>query len=71
MITLDVSDLKCPLPVLKAQKALREMSPGAELLLISTDVAAEKEVPFFCQQAGYTLARHWQEDGRDHFLIRR
>lgn len=53
--TLDASGLTCPMPVLRAQRKLREMPAGQVLELLSTDPIALKEVPLFCQQAGHHL----------------
>jgi tRNA 2-thiouridine synthesizing protein A len=52
---LDATGLSCPLPVLKARKALREMAPGQTLELLATDPAALDDVPAFCQSAGHEL----------------
>ena len=52
---LDVTGLSCPLPVLKARKALREMEPGQTLELLVTDPGALDDIPDFCQSAGHEL----------------
>jgi tRNA 2-thiouridine synthesizing protein A len=41
--TLDLRGMTCPLPVLKANKALRAMAPGARLTVLATDPAAVKD----------------------------
>lgn len=48
-IELDTSGLNCPLPVLKARKALSSMSAGERLHLIATDKGAKKDIPAFCK----------------------
>lgn len=53
--TLDATGLTCPMPVLRAQRKLREMPANSILELLSTDKIALKEVPLFCEQAGYVL----------------
>ena len=45
---LDVQGLSCPLPVLKANKALRGLPPGAALVVLATDPAARRDFPAFC-----------------------
>lgn len=55
MIELDTSGLICPLPVLRARKALRDMDPGAILEVRATDPASVRDFPAFCDAAGYTL----------------
>lgn len=53
--TLDLSGYKCPLPVLKARKALTASAPGDELLVICTDPAAPSDFRAFCEAAGHEL----------------
>lgn len=67
---LDASGLTCPMPVLRAQRALREMRAGEVLLLISTDKVSQDEVPLFCEQAGHGLLHHEQVGGEWRFWIR-
>ncbi|MBM3617970.1 MAG: sulfurtransferase TusA family protein [Alphaproteobacteria bacterium] len=69
-ITLDTSGLKCPMPVLRAQKTLRDAPAGTVLTLISTDAVSLKEVPLFCEQAGYALESTSEAEGRYLFRIR-
>lgn len=52
---LDTRGLKCPLPVLKARKRLKEMPPGAVLTVLADDPAAIIDFPHFCAEAGHTL----------------
>lgn len=67
---LDTSGLKCPMPVLRAQKTLRDAPAGSVLELISTDAVSLKEVPLFCEQAGYVLESTQEAEGRYTFRIR-
>jgi tRNA 2-thiouridine synthesizing protein A len=53
---LDVTGLLCPLPVLKARKALSDMRTGQVLKVIATDPAAVIDIPHFCQESGHGLA---------------
>jgi tRNA 2-thiouridine synthesizing protein A len=68
---LDATGLKCPLPVLRAQKLLRNMSPGAQLTLLSTDEVSQKEIPLFCEQAGYELVETDYTTEIFRFIIRK
>ncbi len=52
---LDVTGLTCPLPVLRAQKRLREMTPGDTLKVHATDPIAAIDFPHFCQESGHEL----------------
>lgn len=62
--TLDVRGLQCPLPVLKARKALKALENGDVLKLVSTDPMASLDVPHFCLEAGHTLLSETR-DGDD------
>lgn len=52
---IDLTGLKCPLPVLQAQKILRDMPPGAEITVHVTDPASTIDMPHFCNTAGHEL----------------
>ncbi|NLC36266.1 MAG: sulfurtransferase TusA family protein [Alcaligenaceae bacterium] len=69
---VDASGLKCPLPILRAKKALAQMESGAVLKVITTDPHAERDFQAFCQQTGNALlAQAGQGDAIWHFLRRR
>ncbi len=53
--TLDTSGFACPLPVLKARKALLGMAPRARLLVTATDPVSAIDMPNFCREAGHRL----------------
>lgn len=52
---LDARDLICPMPVLKARKALKELAVGDVLEIQATDPAAHKDFPAFCEATGHRL----------------
>ena len=68
---LDVRGLVCPLPVLKANKALRALPSGAQLRVLATDPASARDFPAFCAEAGHRLLSTSEEDGVLTFLLRR
>ena len=68
---IDTSGLACPLPVLKARKALLAMAPGERLALTATDPLAAIDIPHFCMEAGHRLVTSEQRDGAWHFTIER
>ena len=70
-VTLDVRGLNCPLPVLKARKALKSLETGQVLRLISTDPVASLDVPHFCLEAGHALLSQSENDGELVFEIRK
>ena len=69
--TLDVQGLSCPLPVLKANKALRGMAPGATLAVLATDPAAVKDFAAFSQETGHELLSSTADCGVFRFVLRR
>ena len=50
---VDARGLKCPLPVLKAEKALAALQPGGTLTVLATDPIAKVDIPLLCRQAGH------------------
>lgn len=71
MTILDVKGLKCPLPVLRAKKALAALAPGAQLDVEATDPAALKDFPAFCEMTGHVLVETRTEGDVYRFTIRR
>jgi tRNA 2-thiouridine synthesizing protein A len=70
-VILDARGLSCPLPVLKARKALRELAPGATLKVLSTDPACVAEFQIFCRTAGHELLETNQAGDSFSFVIKR
>ena len=52
---LDATGLRCPLPVLRARKTLRDVAPGGILEIRATDASAPADFEAFCREAGHTL----------------
>jgi tRNA 2-thiouridine synthesizing protein A len=52
---VDARGLNCPLPILKAKKALGELSSGQVLKVISTDPGAQRDFQAFAKQTGNEL----------------
>jgi tRNA 2-thiouridine synthesizing protein A len=71
MTELDLSGLKCPLPVLRTRKALLAMEPGQRLRVICTDPLAGIDVPNLIRETGDVLEEQRQDDARISFLIRK
>jgi tRNA 2-thiouridine synthesizing protein A len=68
---LDVKGLNCPLPVLKANRALRGLEPGARLRVLATDRAAVADFHAYCRETGHALVACSEEAGVFSFVIRR
>lgn len=58
---LDCRGLKCPLPVLKMEKHLAGLAPGAALVVLATDPMAKIDIPLYCRQNAH--ACELTEDG--------
>jgi tRNA 2-thiouridine synthesizing protein A len=69
--TLDLSGLLCPLPVLKARKALEAMASGSELVILATDPMAAIDMPHFCTEQGHILLEQEKTGDTLTFRIRR
>jgi tRNA 2-thiouridine synthesizing protein A len=52
---LDAKGLRCPLPVLKARKAMKDLPAGDTLRVLATDPGAVKDFEVFCKTTGYRL----------------
>ncbi|MFT8719835.1 sulfurtransferase TusA family protein [Acetobacter sp.] len=68
---LDVRGLSCPLPVLKANRALRDLAPGERLRVIATDRASATDFRSFCKETGHALVSFGEEAGVLSFVIRK
>jgi tRNA 2-thiouridine synthesizing protein A len=69
--TIDTSGLTCPIPILKAKKALADMAAGATLEVVATDPAAPKDFEAFCRATGHRLVASHEDSGSWRFLIQR
>jgi tRNA 2-thiouridine synthesizing protein A len=68
---LDVKEMSCPLPVLRANRALRSLKPGERLRVLATDRAAVADFQAFCRETGHALLAWSEEGGVFSFVIRR
>src|SRR5450631_51791 len=68
---LDVQGMNCPLPVLRANRALRSIAPGERLRVLATDRAAVADFQAFCRETGHALLAWSEEGGVFSFVIRR
>ncbi len=68
---LDAKGLNCPLPILKAKKAIADVAPGGTLEILATDPGAVPDFEAFCRQTGHELVEHSVSGGVYRFLIKR
>lgn len=52
---LDVRGLKCPMPILRAKKALAQLNTGDTLTVYATDAGAPDDFAAFCRHTGHEL----------------
>jgi tRNA 2-thiouridine synthesizing protein A len=69
--TLDAKGLNCPLPILKARKALKEVADGGTLEILATDPGSVADFQAFCRQTGNELVEHAEDGGIYRFLIKK
>ena len=69
--TLDAKGLNCPLPILKAKKALKGMSGGQVLAIESTDPGSVADFAAFCNQTGNELLSSGSEGDVYKFEIKK
>ena len=67
--TLDLKGLKCPLPVLRTRRHLRDIQPGSIILVETTDPMAVIDIPHFCSQDGHALVESHALESGHSFLI--
>jgi len=70
-VELDARQLACPLPILRAKKALSHMSSGQIIRIVATDKGAPNDFSEFCRQTGNELLSSTAESGEFVFVIRR
>lgn len=68
---LDAKGLNCPLPILKAKKALKDIAAGSTLRVLATDPGSVADFAAFCRTTGDELVESKQEGQTYSFLIKR
>ena len=68
---LDARGLKCPLPVLRARKAIQGLAPGAVLQVLATDPGSVRDFQAFCEATGHVLVEQTEEGGAFSFRVRK
>ena len=68
---LDARGLNCPLPILKAKKALAEMLSGEVLRVVATDSGSVRDFQAFARQTGNQLLEQSQSEQEFTFYMRR
>ncbi len=71
IVEVDARGLSCPLPLLKAKKALNALSEGAMLRVLSTDPGSVRDFRVFCEQSGHLLLESVEESGAYIHILRK
>jgi|TARA_B100001094_G_C17414034_1_gene431558 tRNA 2-thiouridine synthesizing protein A len=69
--TLDTKGMNCPLPILKAKKAIKSLAAGETLQVLSTDPGSVKDFEAFCRSTGNELMETSEADGVYTYMIKK
>jgi len=68
---VDLKGLNCPMPVLKAKKAIDGLNSGEVVLLEVTDPGSKSDIPAMVRRTGNELIEVSESEGVFNFLIRK
>jgi tRNA 2-thiouridine synthesizing protein A len=68
---VDASGLNCPLPILRAKKALTDLESGKVLKVISTDPGSKRDFEAFARQTGHELLNSAEDNKKFVFFLKR
>jgi len=66
---LDTQGLQCPLPLLKAKRALSQLEVGEKLKVLATDSGSQRDFAAWTRLTGHHLHQNQCIDGVYHYLI--
>jgi len=69
--TYNYTGLKCPMPVLKTKKELRNLASGEVIEVIADDVGAKKDIPALLNKSGDELVELREDNGNLIFVIKK
>ena len=69
-VLLDARGQRCPLPVIRLGALLKDLPPGASVLLLATDPAARTDVPAFCRMRRHDLVAMSDKGTHTAYLVR-
>jgi len=70
-VLLDAKGLQCPMPLLKAKKALNEMNAEELLRVLATDPGSVRDFEVFAKQSGHALLESRKEGDTYIYLLRK
>lgn len=66
---LDARRLLCPLPVIRTQQRVEQLSPGSRLEVVATDPGVLHDIPAWCRVHGHSVAKIWHHERDIHLLL--
>ena len=69
LVEVDATGLACPMPLLKAKRALNTMQAGQRLRVLATDQGSVRDFRVFAEQSGHLLLESDEADGVYRYLI--
>ena len=66
---LNAKRLLCPMPVIKTQNKIKEMSPGEQIWVLATDPGVKQDIPAWCRINGHTVLKIVEQNGLIEILI--
>jgi TusA-related sulfurtransferase len=68
---LDVCDLRCPLPLLKAKRALQGLSEGSVLKVIATDPGSKRDFKAYIEHSNHEMLCSFEENSQFVYIIKK
>ncbi len=69
--TVDTSGQCCPVPIIETNRAMKKMTPGEVLEVISTDTGSKMDIPAWCARTGNTLLRIDEQGKTFRYFVRK
>ncbi|MFM1652923.1 sulfurtransferase TusA family protein [Brevibacillus sp. B_LB10_24] len=70
-IVVDAKGLACPMPIVKAKKALDSLEPGQVMKVIATDKGSVNDFQAWVKQTNHEMMKHEEENGVFTFFVRK
>jgi len=68
-VRVDARNAVCPVPILKAVEALKDIAEGETIELVTTDDGSLVDVPPWAEDMGYVIEETFENGGATHFVI--
>mgnify|MGYP001223066604 FL=1 len=68
---LDTKGMNCPMPILKAKKAMKQIESGSMLRIFATDPGSVEDFGAFCRTGGHELVESTETEGVFTYLIKK